>query len=169
MKKPIDQIPDKTKINFCLAVEIISKHAGLKKRDLLKSRSHSLAMYRYMIYHLLKTHVGGPEIDFGSLVGKDHSTVVHGLAEHKNLYNQNYRGYRDIFDVVEREFVNRLTIEEILDVDPQMKSFYEVIKEIEAVEKSVQRIKTVLIESYLEGYDIKEEIAKRITALTKSA
>lgn len=169
MKKSIELIPDTVKLNFCLAIETVSKHSGIKKRELLKSQSHSLAIYRYMIFALMDK-IGASDIDSGSMIGKDHSTVIHGLKEHKNLCDQNYKGYNTLFERIETEFLSRVQIDDISHEDPQEKSFYELIHEIETLESSIKKIKNVLIDSYLEGFDLKDEISEKLkSALPKSA
>lgn len=169
MKKSLELIPDNVKLNYCLAVETISKHSGIKKRELLKSPAHSLAMYRFMIFALME-EIGTSNLDSGSLIGKDHATVSHGLKEHANLYEQNYKGYKTLFDTSRQDFLGRVQIDDLSNQDPQNRSFYELIREIEVLQSSIKKIKNVLIESYLEGFDLKEEVSEIIkSALPKSA
>lgn len=167
MKKSIDKIPEETKLNFALAVELVSKYSKVPKRILLKNTSNKYANQRFMVFTMLK-YTKAADVDSASLFDKDHSTVINGLKEHVNLYEQNYKNYAVVFDKAFKEFKIRISPEGLKKLDPQNQNFYDVIREISRVEKSIQKIKNVLLDSYIEGFEINEEILKKLkTSLFK--
>jgi len=167
MRKPLNLIPDDCKINFCIAVEIVARHAGISKRKLLKDPSHKLAVQRFIVFALMDSFDGKySNIDVGSLAGKDHSTVINGQKVHSEMYETNHeKTYRDYYDKIYEEFMSKLSIESIEELDPQKKSMFQVISEINKIEMSLKKVKDVLIESYLEGFELNEEIRNELKSI----
>lgn len=169
MKTPIKSIPDDIKLSFCLAVNIVCKHSGLKKKDLINDPNHKIAMHRFMVFALLED-LEVPYCNTGGLIGRDHSTVMHGVKEHKNLYDQNHKGYREFFDLIKEDFSKMIEENNTFFEDNHDIQFFESIKELNTIEESIKKIKSNLIDIYMEDFKFKDEIAEELkSALEQSA
>jgi Asp-tRNA(Asn)/Glu-tRNA(Gln) amidotransferase B subunit len=105
-------------------------------------------------------------IDVGSLMNKDHSTVINGQKVHSEMYETNYeKTYRAYYDKIYEEFMSKLSIESIEEFDPQKKSMFQVINEINKIEISLKKVKDVLIKSYLEGFELNEEVRNELKSI----
>lgn len=64
---------------------IISESFGVTKKDLLSNkRSSKIALARHVLYRSL-THLGLNLSEAGRVVGKDHTTVRHGIQVYNNM------------------------------------------------------------------------------------
>lgn len=164
MKKPLKNIPNSIKINYCLAIEVASKHFGVSSKELitLKGRADNSALKRYMIFNLMKL-AGAENIEIGGLMNKDHSSVNYGLNEHINLIEQDYIGYRDLYNRIEAEFIERRAFPDDINDENKTPSFYGIIQELSKVENSISRVKSILMDSFIEGKDLDEDLVGKLT------
>jgi hypothetical protein len=165
MRKNSNLIKNSTKLNFCLALEIISSYLGLNRNDIYsKNRKQEVVFSRYMMYALMD-EIEESNIDVATLVNKDHSSITHGLVEHIELYSQNYKNYKNLFDPIRREFLFRSKKSDEQFQKLQDQSFYELIQEMDKLEELVIKIKQNLLDSYLRGDDLRDEVSERINSI----
>jgi len=130
-KKQINYIVDRV----CQFFEI--------ERDLLisKSRSSEHVFMRFHLMKLLRTKANLSLVNIGKIIGRDHSTVVHGLSEHNNLLL-----YDDIF----RKDWNKLSTLYIEDISIGVDMMTMVFTEDEIFELSSRLLEIMQREKELQ-------------------
>lgn len=165
MKKPIELVSEQCKIHYALAAEVVSKHTGFTVEQLQKkTRSGGVPLGRYTVFALLNSLKKYPDLDIGGVFGCDHVTVAYGLKTQKDLYETDFKGYKKLYDAILEEFQSRLDPEEFSLVDPQKISFYDIIRKIEQIESAISMIKGVMVDSYLKGYNVNDELKEKLNS-----
>ncbi len=140
MKRNLDKIPQSFKILTNEIFEEIEKHLGISRKQLLSQRrDHEIVAARYMAMQLMDMSLDSTLGTIAGLIGRDHSTVVHGLKEHKKLYEENYRNYTHKFDRIRMRFKKReLTLIDAINIVSQKQEI--ILEEIKFMSTSIRNL-----------------------------
>jgi len=76
-----------TKEQLKKVLKIISESFGISEKDLLSyKRTGRVSMARHTLYRSI-THMGYNLSETGEILGRDHTTILHGLKVYRNLYS----------------------------------------------------------------------------------
>ena len=79
-----------------------------------KSKEIKMVFIRYGCFAEIKKRFNISTKQIGKHFGnRDHSTILTGLKEHENLYNQNYKDYRQFYDSLVQAIENYLISQRI--------------------------------------------------------
>jgi hypothetical protein len=93
-------------IDFNLLANIIEKHSGVKKEDLIsKRRYRHLVEPRMMCSNILKeNHIKVSLERIGSVMNINHATVLHHIKTHKVLMTQKNELYKNTYNKIRDEY-----------------------------------------------------------------
>ncbi len=78
--KNIISINNKKKVDVNYIAEVVAEHFGITLEQIYSSnRSKNIAYPRQIVMYLSKTLTSKSSIEIGSILGRDHSTILHGI------------------------------------------------------------------------------------------
>lgn len=162
MKKDLNHIPNECKIKAALLMELVEKEFNITKDEIMsKSRKELFIEARCMCYYILhRVELFGPT-DISGVFNKDHSSVIHGIKIHKNLYETNHNKYKDKYDNLISTYLYKR------DNDPNQNNIYSAILKIDEKRNKLSKIKNALTMSYLTGKQLKPEMIKIINEIVE--
>ena len=81
-------------------IDAVCKHYSVSRRAIMgKARSRIIARPRQVLMYLLRTELGLPLEEVGRLVGRDHSTVIHGVDKITELRAENVQIREDVLGI----------------------------------------------------------------------
>lgn len=93
--KPEDMLLTKDEI-----MEVVSKQTGISVKNIIShSRDGNFVMARYIAFAMLRFKLDIDLIEIGRYIGRDHTTIIHGLTSFIDRYKQEER-YKIVSDKV---------------------------------------------------------------------
>jgi hypothetical protein len=161
MKKDKNLVPDICITHFTLALEIVSRYSGVERTEITsKKRINRLPLLRGMVFSMLRSINIHADIDIGSILGMDHTTVAHGV-------NVNYDTcetdpfHKKLYEECRKEFVDRIfkNSEEFNITNP---SYFELIKKIVEIETALKSLRIMIATTYAEKNDIHSNLEREL-------
>lgn len=119
-------------------IPITSDIVGVSEYKILsKYRTYEPVTSRRIIGYIL-THYNGWTLAKAAkaLKRKDHTTVINNNTKHVHDYQTNYRGYRNLFNLV----LNQYTKDGGLEIDDRTKR---IMEKIDRIEKDLAELKKI--------------------------